>query len=1102
MKIPTKATSMLGVLALWVLAVLGPLKASNAVGLVSEAALVLLSLAAILTIFQLRGKRHTDLPVHDAIQKKNFDSRINWHKSSAIALLVSAVIPAIAIQSWFRAGTILAFGDMPPLAGTASFAHLFQHWTWNGAGLGAPGENELQLPWVLWTTLLHHLGANTSISQRIWFTLIFVSVSVGAATLMTVLDFGAVSTIAAGVSYSLTPYLFAPGKALNPEYLVAMALIPLCLSWTINVGRRSQLRGIDFIVPFIFCAGIGYIFELPPLALPALVAILTGPFFAGWLFGPTVFRRSLRRTVLAGLTSLALSAYWVVPYLVSLRYSIIPATTASQLASWIPTEARAHLESIFWLCTTPLWNHIPYFPYSTSYKRIPLSFLKYLLPIAAFGSLFLVRIPRSFRSARSARTLVLAKISAAGSISALVVIFIANGTNFPASSVYRLIYTIPYGLLFQQPTRFLMIVALAYALLVGVSIEIIIGLYDNGRILDINSVISTRIIRQVERLMHAHKLGNRSIRTRSIASLIVLLSIVSLDLTVNFPIVNGLVVAKGMPTGIPSKFVKVPSYWKHTASYLNSVPGSGPVLILPIVKGPFVSEWQDTSWYYGSIDGFLESEIRRPTISPTNYFASSYPTLGGRRALLQLINSIEASISQGDWNVASSLVRSLGVKYILVRGDITEPALYTSLEWPTPVFLRHQLSRDPNVKLTYSAGPLAVFKLTSEAPKPNYVVVDKTSVPWVSGIAEVRGNKYNTYVVNRGPSQLPSLVPVPNFSKWTWSKNSRNVTVGVSISSRTELAVGIVPVQAGSPVVNLQTLKSDGPTSLGDGTTVQLKQLEANQTASIVLPTYNAISDGNFSARPDGGLSSNWSSVSNCAESVGSAGISGLIRLGATGSGSSLQLSSISGLSCVRQNINVRPGMNEGGLKIRMLVRHLYGSAPSGCIEQLGECIHLSMPSNNSWTSWSTTIPFSSRNGPLSLYLYSGTSGKVPSANEYSNITVRTASGVPVILTQPTYGASKTNVALTVSPTSFSRAWVGPPEASHVVVDGVMNGWISFGISSSRTAFVRYSPNLVLYSADLFTMVLTLLVILLYITLLGKRKRPKQKELLCRLARY
>src|SRR4029077_20206822 len=55
---------------------------------------------------------------------------------------------------------------------------------------------------------------------------------------------------------------------------------------------------------------------------------------------------------------------------------------------------------------------------------------------------------------------------------ALVFVLLATGTNPPAAPVFNAIFALPLGWLLREPTRFLMVAALAYAVLIGVGVQL------------------------------------------------------------------------------------------------------------------------------------------------------------------------------------------------------------------------------------------------------------------------------------------------------------------------------------------------------------------------------------------------------------------------------------------------------------------------------------------------------------------------------------------------------------------------------------------------------------------------------------------------------
>ena len=110
----------------------------------------------------------------------------------------------LVAQTWFRAGTAIAGGDISPPLGTAWLAHIFSPFAWSIDNLGGPGQAQGQLPWAAVDWVVHIAGGSGVLAQRIWLSLLVGAAFVGAAALVRALGFGPMAGIAASLLYFLT----------------------------------------------------------------------------------------------------------------------------------------------------------------------------------------------------------------------------------------------------------------------------------------------------------------------------------------------------------------------------------------------------------------------------------------------------------------------------------------------------------------------------------------------------------------------------------------------------------------------------------------------------------------------------------------------------------------------------------------------------------------------------------------------------------------------------------------------------------------------------------------------------------------------------------
>ena len=347
---------------------------------------------------------------------------------SRVGLAIVGLVTAIAAQSWFDPGRLLAGGDMSPVVGTAWLGQLFSPWSWSGSNLGGPAANETRLPLGAVYWLVYALRGSPALAEDIWYTALFAGAAAACYLLLRALHVGPAGSTLGALAYVFNAHTVT--IATNPVYLAGMVLLaglPAVVLSTAS-GRCAQRKGILLLsasAPFV-----GYISLNPPLVFMLGAVLVLMPLLVAWLDGRAAARRALR-TLALGVPLLALaSSYWLVPTVLQLQ---IEATSAfASPSSWTWTEGRATLANGFWLNNGWGWKFAEYVPYASAYDKFPLLILKFLLPITAFAFLALARFPRA--KGMIARP---ARLGIAASATALFLVLLSTGTRLPGAFVFR-----------------------------------------------------------------------------------------------------------------------------------------------------------------------------------------------------------------------------------------------------------------------------------------------------------------------------------------------------------------------------------------------------------------------------------------------------------------------------------------------------------------------------------------------------------------------------------------------------------------------------------------------------------------------------------------
>ncbi len=613
-----------------------------------------------------RGGRHS--PQRSAAQPV---ARGTGTWPSRIGIAIVGLVAAIAAQSWFDPGRLLAGGDVSPVVGMAWLGRLFAPWSWSGSDLGGPAADETKTPYAAVYWLVHALRGSPALAQDIWYTALFVGAAATCYLLLRALRIGPAGSTVGALAYAFNAHVVIVGT--NAVYLAAMVLLtglPAVVLTTAS-GRWALRRGILLLgasAPLL-----GYVSLNPPLLLMIGALVASMPFLIAWLDGRTAARRALR-TLALGLPLLALaSCYWLVPTLMQLK--IEATSTLASPSSWIWTEGRATLANGFWLNNSWGWKFAEYYPYAGAYDKFPLLILKFLLPVTAFGFLALARFPRAIGvTARQGR------LGIAASATALFLVLLSTGTRFPGALVFDPLYKLPLGWLLREPGRFLMLAGLACSVLLALTAE--------AACERLNSSKAGTVWRWRSAL---HRPGVRLAAVSAAFGAGVLAP--------GFPLITGAIAPDHRPL-LPSTHVRVPAYWPAMASYLNSSAPVGNLLVLPeddFYQMPY-------AWGYYGADTFIRNLIARHVVDAV---AQGYAP--AQQELMDAVRLVQQGLLAHDWPSVQRTLAAIGTPLLLVRGDVNDA--FPGRHITPPAALGRALREDKGMRLVHRAGKLELFAL-------------------------------------------------------------------------------------------------------------------------------------------------------------------------------------------------------------------------------------------------------------------------------------------------------------------------------------------------------------------------------------------------------
>jgi len=992
-------------------------------------ALAILAIAAAAGWLDLLSRKRP----HQYLQIQVKEQSSRWWLGVTIGVSVAA---ALSVQTWFRTGTTIAGGDVVIPSGTAWLARVFEPWTWGGSTLGEPSQLTLALPWAVCLSIVHAFGANAELAQRAWYTTLYVGAGLAALGLFASLRLGPVAALTGSAVYLFNPYTLT-WVNVNDNYIVALLLLTGIPAILVAAGTQRLSLRWSIVLLAASAPLIGYAFFNPPLVGIVLAATLTAPLLVAWVDGREAAFRTVRALLLAGPLVLAASAYWTVPAILHLS-SIIPRHLLD--LSWTWAENRATIRNGIWLNSHWGWPYPEYFPYAGAFDMPPLLLAKFALPAFAFGALVPASATQS-RHQRFQRDRKLRLAVAAATVAILIILF-STGTNPPGNIIFVPLYNLPFGWLLREPGRFLIVAALAYSVLIALTME---------------SLWNQQALKEFIRSPRLTVPALRSLAVPAALATAVLLG---------FPFYSGALVPDTRPTladwavSARPTHVQMPDYWADMARFTDSLPTRGGVLVMP------PDDWYEMpyNWYYGT-DDFVAQLFKRHILLPN---AQGYTPASSQ--LIGAVNLTAQSILKRDWHQVQSLLTVLNTPLVLVRRDIEAP--YANHFILPPADLADALSAAPNFALIRSAGPLELFALrgatVAEVEAPSNFMTINSQTPDLRILPQLPSN--TALITSEHLAGVPNVVQAPPLE--TWPKADGQTMVWQP------------PAPVGS-AYSIAELDSKTVVSLDRARTF----VEPNSRARVVYApdaTANtltvsvtgrpALSNGDFAQGA-------WGPIADCrnvqeAEARPGLGAS-VLADGAPGGLAALRVSASLDSGCESQTLD----WQGGSIVMSLMVHNVLGTAPRICLWETGadRCAALpSLPETNGWSTYRASVSPDPRTTALTLYLYADAYALGRrTIDDYADVQITEVPALPSIALLPNLEYAPTFAdRLVVIHNTFSSKWEGPTSSKHVLVDGMLNGWL---LPKSSIFSAHYSAAGAFRSADWVSLA-SLLVIL---TLVG-----------------
>ncbi|HTX58249.1 MAG TPA: alpha-(1-_3)-arabinofuranosyltransferase family protein, partial [Verrucomicrobiae bacterium] len=598
----------------------------------------------------------------------------------ACGVLVCVAVPI----GWVREGRVFYSGDafFLPDPWNAIVKQLFV-WNQYSSLTGELRSGLLLAPWYLMLSAFSWL-TGSSHAQMLVVGCAFALGWAGIYAALRLLRFGMLPSILGATCYAFNPWtqtLLPTNITIQWCFGAGAATTALLVAAARYPARRRWICAALMVVAAFPAAIVAN--NLGELMVEGLYAV----FGCALALFAVEDRRAFARWLLGtALFAVAAALWWLLPAAFEFVFQP-PAGTIVGAQDWSWVVARAGFDNLLRFLAFWAWPLVSSFGYASAYDANPLFYAAGFAPIA-FGALSVVVRDRSR-----------ARLARAALATALVLIFLSKGLHAPLAWVNALFYKLPLTEAWREPTTKLPLVALA-ALAVC------------------TAIVCERAMALVRAFWWRAALG----------------ALVALAFVVSAEGLFGQQAIGEESMTIASPFAAIPSYWFDAARWLNAQPGDDSMLVVPAVS------FYQVDYYWGlhAVDAFVNDLFHRPTTILGNY-GYGYTSPAEEQQLFSIIAKLMDDRS-GD---LAAMLRLLGVRYVLYRGDVAQDVTAPRM---TLADLRAHL---PGAKVE-RFGPLAVLDLGPALPELS------TGNAWIAG-------NYGTLPVGRRIQLASLLEPLPRI---------------------------------------------------------------------------------------------------------------------------------------------------------------------------------------------------------------------------------------------------------------------------------------------------------------------------------------------------
>jgi len=506
-------------------------------------------------------------------------------------------------------------------------------------------------PVAAYFSAMQVLGLSPSLIERLWLFLVFFTGGISINILFRIMSTTSkpIHRIIASLAYMFNPYVFITMHE-NPFLLLPYQFLPLVLAaFAIGIGKPGILRLLYAgIVSLLMLLSSNLDITATLIVLYVLIA-----YWLYWLltsYSGSAVRSSLVFVFEVLAFYFLFNLWWILP---QLQY-IMDASLLANLTLEGPKQSNQASSFLEVFRMLGYWGFYSGYKGAYYFSYAPLYINDNVLILST--RILPILAISSLYCARGRKAVLFFALLLLTSVPMAVGAYPPENPEGTGKLYWWLYHNIPYFAVFREGFKFQMITALSYSIMLGILCQ------------------SCRV---------------RKIKF-NVPKFVIYVVVISVLLINASPAVKAGVFEK-------NRAFDVPAYWYDAANWLNSQDGEFAVMLLPRQYFP-VYKW-----------GYTGSDISEPLFN--KQLVLQYPGIKGTITSDRLVDTVYKEFFNNQTGFVY-LLAQLGIKYVLVRGDVDWE--YYDVESPEEIL---SYIRSYGLRQAKTFGPLSFYEVPAEPAK-------------------------------------------------------------------------------------------------------------------------------------------------------------------------------------------------------------------------------------------------------------------------------------------------------------------------------------------------------------------------------------------------